>query len=122
LIIYASKWTQWGPDIPPELISIVIEDVQGFMEVMHDVPVGKVDVLIHLPGGSAEACEALARCGGAVNAAAIWRAPIGDRRVPDPRINDLPRIEAGPQPPDRVLTGVPSPMSKLQRKLMQPPR
>jgi hypothetical protein len=33
VILYASKWTQAG--VEPELISITIEDLQGFMEVVH---------------------------------------------------------------------------------------
>jgi hypothetical protein len=59
VILYASKWTQWTPGIQPELISITIEDVQGFMEVMHGLPVGGLDLILHLPGGSAEAAEAI---------------------------------------------------------------
>lgn len=59
VILYASKWTQWTPGIPPELISITAEDVQGFMEVMQGLPVGGLDLVIHLPGGSAEAAESI---------------------------------------------------------------
>ncbi len=58
-ILYASKWTQWTPGIQPELISITAEDVQGFMEVMHGLPVGGLDLIIHLPGGSAEVTESI---------------------------------------------------------------
>ncbi len=59
VILYASKWTQWTPGIEPQLISITEEDMQGFMEVMHGLPHGALDLGIHLPGGSAEATEAL---------------------------------------------------------------
>jgi hypothetical protein len=59
VILYATKWTQWTPGIEPELINITIEDVQGFMEVMHGLPVGGLDLILHLPGGSAEAAEAI---------------------------------------------------------------
>jgi hypothetical protein len=59
VILYASKWTQWTPGVEPELISITAEDIQGFMEVMHGLPVGGLDLIIHLPGGSAEATESL---------------------------------------------------------------
>lgn len=55
VILYASKWTQPAPDVPPELMSIGIEDVQGFMEVMHGIPQGGLDLVLHSPGGSAEA-------------------------------------------------------------------
>ncbi len=59
VILYASKWTQWAPSIEPTMISIVAEDLQGFMEVMHDLHGDALDLILHLPGGSAEAAEAL---------------------------------------------------------------
>ena len=59
VILYASKWTQWSPGIEPALITIAAEDVQGFMKVMHGLPPGGLDLVIHLPGGSAEAAESL---------------------------------------------------------------
>lgn len=34
LILYATKWTQPDPNVSPELVSIVDEDVQGLMEVV----------------------------------------------------------------------------------------
>jgi hypothetical protein len=57
VILYASKWT--APGIEPSLISIGPEDVHGFMEVMHGLPVGGLDLVLHLPGGSAESAESL---------------------------------------------------------------
>jgi len=59
VILYASKWTQWTPGTEPELISITAEDVQGFMEVMHGLGDAPLDMVMHLPGGSAEAAESL---------------------------------------------------------------
>jgi hypothetical protein len=59
VILYASKWTQWSPGIEPALITIAAEDVQGFMEVMHGLSPDGLDLVIHLPGGSAEAAESL---------------------------------------------------------------
>lgn len=59
VILYATKWTQSIPGVPPEFISITAEDIQGFMEVMHGLPVGGLDLVIHLPGGSAEAAESI---------------------------------------------------------------
>lgn len=56
-ILYATQWTQPGGD--PELISITPEDVQGFMEVVHGLETDKLDLILHSPGGSAEATEAL---------------------------------------------------------------
>jgi hypothetical protein len=59
VILYASKWTQWSPGIPPELTSITVEDLQGFMEVMHGLPVDGLDLILHSPGGSGEATESI---------------------------------------------------------------
>ncbi|MEO0124002.1 MAG: serine protease [candidate division WOR-3 bacterium] len=57
-IIYAVNWTQ-AKNIPSELISITDEDVQGFMEVVSGLTDDNLDIIIHSPGGSAEATEAL---------------------------------------------------------------
>lgn len=45
--------------IEPGLISITAEDIQGFMEVINGLPSDGLDLIIHLPGGSAEAADAL---------------------------------------------------------------
>jgi len=59
-ILYASNWTQ-PSDTPSEMISIIDEDVQGFMEVISGLPSSDLDLIIHSPGGSAEATEAIVR-------------------------------------------------------------
>lgn len=59
-ILYATKWTQPG-DVPSEMISITDEDVQGFMEVTSGLSGDTLDIIIHSPGGSAEATEALGK-------------------------------------------------------------
>ena len=59
-ILYATKWTQPG-NIPSEMISITDEDIQGFMEVISGISGDKLDIIIHSPGGSAEATEALVK-------------------------------------------------------------
>lgn len=59
-ILYASNWTQ-GKDIPSNLISITDEDVQGFMEVISNLSGDNLDLIIHSPGGTAEATEALVK-------------------------------------------------------------
>jgi membrane-bound ClpP family serine protease len=58
-ILYATKWTQPGVT-DPGLISITAEDVQGLMEVVHGLD-GKVglDLILHSPGGSPDAAEAI---------------------------------------------------------------
>jgi len=61
VIVYASKWTQ-GPVADPETISITAEDIQGFMEVIHRLePGNNLDLILHLPGGSAEVTEAIVK-------------------------------------------------------------
>ena len=58
VILYASKWTQ-PSGVDPDMISIVPEDVQGFMEVVHGLEGDTLDLILHLPGGSAETTEAI---------------------------------------------------------------
>jgi hypothetical protein len=41
------------------LISISEEDIQGFMEVVHGLDGDKLDLILHSPGGSLEATEAI---------------------------------------------------------------
>jgi len=56
VILYATKWTQ--PDvIPGPLISIVDEDLQGIMEVIHHLSGPNLDLIMHSPGGSLAAAE-----------------------------------------------------------------
>ena len=56
-LLYASKWTQGGAD--PDLVSITAEDVQGLMETLHGLSSAGLDLVLHSPGGSPEATEAL---------------------------------------------------------------
>ncbi len=60
VILYATKWTQAPTD--PDSVSIVAEDLQGFMEVLTglDPSVG-LDIVLHSPGGSGEAAESLVK-------------------------------------------------------------
>ncbi len=57
-ILYATKWTQ-SSDAKPEAISITEEDVQGLMEVIYELKSSELDLILHSPGGSAEATEAI---------------------------------------------------------------
>lgn len=59
VILYASAWTQTGKNIDPGLLSITEEDLQGLMEVVHGLKGDKLDLIIHSPGGSPTATEAL---------------------------------------------------------------
>jgi hypothetical protein len=59
IILYASKWTQAGTSLPPSLTTIVDEDVQGLMEVMHGLAGPDLDLIVHSPGGSPTATESI---------------------------------------------------------------
>jgi ClpP class serine protease len=61
LIVYATAFTQAAPGIPPGVLSISDGDMQGVMEVVSDLDGGGLDFVIHSPGGSIEAAEALVR-------------------------------------------------------------
>jgi hypothetical protein len=59
-IVYCSRWTQAdGLNIPTQLISITPEDIQGFMAVMPGLKGDELDLIVHSPGGSAEATKAV---------------------------------------------------------------
>ncbi len=57
-ILYASNWTQPG-DIPSNLLMVNDKDVQGFMTVIHGLQGEELDIILHTPGGSPTAAEAL---------------------------------------------------------------
>ena len=56
-ILYAAKWTTGG--VAQNLISIVDEDLQGFMEAVYGLKNPNLDLIIHTGGGSAEATDAI---------------------------------------------------------------
>ena len=58
-ILYATKFTQNVEGVPPSLLSIVDEDMQGLMEVIHNLPSTELDLVLHSPGGSLEATESI---------------------------------------------------------------
>ncbi|MCY4312731.1 MAG: ATP-dependent Clp protease proteolytic subunit [Gammaproteobacteria bacterium] len=58
VILYASGWLQ-KRNAPPELTSINDEDVQALMEVCYALDGNNLDLIIHSPGGSPEAAEAI---------------------------------------------------------------
>lgn len=58
IILYATNWTRLS-QAHPGLLSIVEEDIQGFMEVVHGLSGSKLDLIISSPGGSPEATEAI---------------------------------------------------------------
>lgn len=58
VILYASGWLQ-KTDVPPALISISDEDMQALMEVSQGLAGDQLDLILHSPGGSPEAAEAI---------------------------------------------------------------
>ena len=58
VILYSTNWTQPG-NAPPEMISVDEVDIQGFMEVIHGVKETSLDLILHSPGGSLAAADAV---------------------------------------------------------------
>ena len=58
-ILYASKWTAPSAGVPPGMLSIVPNDVHGFMEAVYGLKEKSLDLILHSPGGSPEAAEAI---------------------------------------------------------------
>ena len=57
-IVYASAFaSRKGINVPGFVLSIVLEDIQGFMSVLHGLKGPKLDLILHSPGGSSEAAE-----------------------------------------------------------------
>jgi len=59
-ILYSTQWTA-SSNISPDVISITEEDIQGFMEVVHGLKNNNLDLIIHSPGGSPVATEAIVK-------------------------------------------------------------
>ena len=59
VILYATAWTQTHKDTPASALAIDDEDIHSFMEVNADLDSGKLDLILHSPGGSPEAAEAI---------------------------------------------------------------
>lgn len=57
-VLYASGHLQKS-GAPANLLSITHEDIEGFMEVVYGLPAGGLDLILHSPGGSPEATEAI---------------------------------------------------------------
>ena len=58
IILYASGWLQ-KTEAPPSLLSIGDEDIQALMEVSQGLKGDCLDLIVHSPGGSLEAAEAI---------------------------------------------------------------
>jgi len=58
VILYATAWFESRP-MPPADLQVGPPDVQGFMEVVSNAKEGELDLIIHSPGGTAEAAESI---------------------------------------------------------------
>lgn len=58
VILYATAWTT-GRSVSPEMISIGNEDTHALMETVHGIAGPSLDLILHSPGGSPSAAEAM---------------------------------------------------------------
>src|SRR5437868_4027241 len=58
-ILYSTKFASPGVTVSPDMLSINDEDLQGLMEVTHGLSNPNLDLILHSPGGTIEAAEAL---------------------------------------------------------------
>ena len=60
-VLYATRWTTTGTAfaVPPDTLSIVYEDVHGFMETLHGLQHTELNLILHSPGGSPNAAAAI---------------------------------------------------------------
>jgi hypothetical protein len=57
-ILYLTAYTTGKmPNIPPSAVSVMNDDIHGFMSALHGLKNDKLDLILHSPGGSAEAAE-----------------------------------------------------------------
>lgn len=59
VILYASSWLQRDNGVSPASTSIHDEDIQALMEVSNGLTGKELDLILHSPGGSTEAAEAI---------------------------------------------------------------
>ena len=58
VILYASGWVQ-KPGTPPSLVSVGDDDIGALMEVVWGLQGSDLDLILHSPGGSLDAAEAI---------------------------------------------------------------
>ena len=58
VILYATAWFESRP-MPPGGLQVGPPDVQGFMEAVSNIKESRLDLIIHSPGGTAEAAESV---------------------------------------------------------------
>lgn len=58
-IVYATAWQEGKENVTSADLSVKLGDVQGFMEAVSNLEERELDLILHSPGGSAEAAEAI---------------------------------------------------------------
>ena len=58
VILYASSWLETRSDLPAD-IQVGLADIQGLMEAISNLDESNLDLILHSPGGSAEAAESI---------------------------------------------------------------
>lgn len=59
VVVYASGWLEGRPWSDPESVIVSNRDVMGFMEALNGVTKGPLDLILHSPGGSPDAAQAI---------------------------------------------------------------
>jgi len=59
VIVYASAWLEGRPVADQTAISVSTRDMMGFMEAVHGLAKGPLDLILHSPGGDQNAAETL---------------------------------------------------------------
>lgn len=58
VILYSTAFLESRP-IPPADLQVSLQDIPGFMEAVSNIEEKKLDLILHSPGGSAEAAESI---------------------------------------------------------------
>jgi len=59
VIVYASGWLEGRPVPDPSVVGVATRDLMGFMEAVNGLPAGPLDLILHSPGGDADAAKAV---------------------------------------------------------------
>ncbi len=59
VIVYASGWLEGRPVPDPSVVGVATRDLMGFMEAVHGLPPGPLDLILHSPGGDPDAAKAI---------------------------------------------------------------
>ncbi len=121
-VLYATDWIGGGGGLAA---SVTLQDMQGLMEVFRDLPGPNLDLILHSPGGSAEAADRLVRYMrskyyhvrvfvplAAMSAATMWA--LGADEIVMGKHSQL-----GPIDPQLVINNYPVPASALVRQFQR---